>query len=85
MPSSGIRQPESHGAVGLAPMAYLLNRHMALAKTMLQRGEAGIAEIAERVGYGSASAFSVSQHLQSLLASLHRTMNGTVLGKASER
>jgi AraC-like DNA-binding protein len=47
-------------AVGLAPMAYLLNWRMALAKTMLQRGEAGIAEIAERVGYGSASAFSVA-------------------------
>lgn len=47
-------------AVGLAPMAYLLNWRMALAKTMLRRGEAGIAEIAERVGYGSASAFSVA-------------------------
>lgn len=47
-------------AVGLAPMAYLLNWRMALAKNMLQRSEAGIAEIAERVGYGSASAFSVA-------------------------
>jgi AraC-like DNA-binding protein len=47
-------------AVGLAPMAYLLNWRMALAKNMLQRGEARIAEIAERVGYGSASAFSVA-------------------------
>ena len=47
-------------AVGLAPMAYLLNWRMALAKTMLRRSEAGIAEIAERVGYGSASAFSVA-------------------------
>ncbi|MGA0599349.1 AraC family transcriptional regulator [Caulobacter sp. KR2-114] len=47
-------------AVGLAPMAYLLNWRMALAKNMLQRNEAGMAEIAERVGYGSASAFSVA-------------------------
>lgn len=47
-------------AVGLAPMAYLLNWRMALAKSMLRRSEAGIAEIAERVGYGSASAFSVA-------------------------
>jgi len=47
-------------AVGLAPMAYLLNWRMALAKNMLQRNEAGIAEIARRVGYGSASAFSVA-------------------------
>lgn len=47
-------------AVGLAPMAYLLNWRMALAKAMLRRGETGIAEIAERVGYSSASAFSVA-------------------------
>ncbi|WP_410803455.1 helix-turn-helix transcriptional regulator [Paraburkholderia sp. SIMBA_053] len=47
-------------AVGLAPMAYLLNWRMALAKNMLSRTNHGIAEIAERVGYGSASAFSVA-------------------------
>ncbi|NVN09670.1 AraC family transcriptional regulator [Nguyenibacter vanlangensis] len=46
--------------VGLAPMAYLLNWRMALAKNMLRRSEVGIAEIAQRVGYGSASAFSVA-------------------------
>jgi len=33
---------------------------MALAKNMLRKGGVGIAEIAERVGYGSASAFSVA-------------------------
>ncbi|PMS23707.1 AraC family transcriptional regulator [Trinickia dabaoshanensis] len=47
-------------AVGLAPMAYLLNWRMALAKNMLRRTNRSIAEIAERVGYGSASAFSVA-------------------------
>jgi AraC-like DNA-binding protein len=47
-------------AVGLAPMAYLLTWRMALAKNMLRRTNRGIAEIAERVGYGSASAFSVA-------------------------
>lgn len=47
-------------AVGLAPMAYLLNWRMALARNMLRQSDAGIAEIAERVGYGSASAFSVA-------------------------
>jgi AraC-like DNA-binding protein len=47
-------------AVALAPMAYLLNWRTAMAKNMLRRSEAGIAEIAERVGYGSASAFSVA-------------------------
>jgi len=46
--------------VGLAPMEYLLAWRMALAKTMLRERQAGIGEIAERVGYGSASAFSVA-------------------------
>jgi transcriptional regulator GlxA family with amidase domain len=31
-----------------------------LAKNLLRKQEAGIAEVAERVGYGSASAFSVA-------------------------
>ncbi|MDR3495877.1 MAG: AraC family transcriptional regulator [Ancalomicrobiaceae bacterium] len=47
-------------AVGAAPMEYLLAWRMALAKNMLRRNESGVAEIAERVGYGSASAFSVA-------------------------
>lgn len=47
-------------AVGMAPMTYLLTWRMALAKKLLRHHNAGIAEIAERVGYGSASAFSVA-------------------------
>jgi transcriptional regulator GlxA family with amidase domain len=47
-------------AVGVAPMAYLLAWRMALAKNMLRQNDNGVAEIAERVGYGSASAFSVA-------------------------
>lgn len=47
-------------AVGIAPMAYLLAWRMALAKDLLRKKEAGIAEIAERVGYSSASTFSVA-------------------------
>jgi AraC-like DNA-binding protein len=47
-------------AIGLAPMEYLTRWRMALAKNMLRKGGVGIAEIAERVGYGSASAFSVA-------------------------
>ncbi|MDN7500210.1 AraC family transcriptional regulator [Burkholderia gladioli] len=47
-------------AVGVAPMAYLLNWRMALARNMLRQSDASIAEIAGRVGYGSASAFSVA-------------------------
>lgn len=47
-------------AVGIAPMEYLLSWRMALAKNLLLRGRTGVKEIAERVGYGSASAFSVA-------------------------
>lgn len=41
-------------------MEYLLAWRMALAKNMLRQNEGSVAEIAERVGYGSASAFSVA-------------------------
>lgn len=46
--------------VGVAPMEYLLAWRMALAKNLLQRKAGGVAEVAERVGYSSASAFSVA-------------------------
>ena len=46
--------------VGVSPMAYLLSWRMALAKNLLRRGDDGVKEVAERVGYGSASAFSVA-------------------------
>jgi AraC-like DNA-binding protein len=46
--------------VGVAPMEYLLAWRMALAKNLLRRKEGGVAEVAERVGYGSASTFSVA-------------------------
>ncbi|MET0322500.1 MAG: AraC family transcriptional regulator [Duganella sp.] len=47
-------------AVGMAPMAYLLAWRMAVARDLLARGQAGVAEVARSVGYGSASAFSVA-------------------------
>jgi AraC-like DNA-binding protein len=47
-------------AVGMAPMAYLLTWRMALGKQLLRQKANGIAEVAQRVGYGSASAFSVA-------------------------
>lgn len=47
-------------AVGVAPMEYLLAWRMALAKNMLRQQEGGIAEVAQRVGYSSASTFSVA-------------------------
>jgi AraC-like DNA-binding protein len=46
--------------VGVAPMEYLLAWRMALAKNLLRRKESGVAEVAERVGYSSASTFSVA-------------------------
>jgi AraC-like DNA-binding protein len=53
--------------VGLPPMEYLLAWRMAVAKDLLRRQELGIAEVAERVGYGSASTFSTafSRHVGS--------------------
>ncbi|MET0755122.1 MAG: AraC family transcriptional regulator [Pseudoxanthomonas sp.] len=47
-------------AVGMPPMEYLLAWRMAVAKDLLRRQELGIAEVAERVGYGSASTFSTA-------------------------
>jgi AraC-like DNA-binding protein len=47
-------------AVGVSPMEYLLAWRMALAKNLLRRKEGGMAEVAARVGYSSASTFSVA-------------------------
>jgi AraC-like DNA-binding protein len=47
-------------ALGMAPMAYLLAWRMALAKNLLRGRDGSISEIAQRVGYGSVSAFSVA-------------------------
>jgi len=47
-------------AVGMTPMEYLLGWRMALAKQLLRGRPTSVAEVAERVGYGSASAFSVA-------------------------
>jgi AraC-like DNA-binding protein len=46
--------------VGLAPMEYVLAWRMALAKRLLREDNLEIAQIAERVGYSSASTFSVA-------------------------
>jgi AraC-like DNA-binding protein len=47
-------------AVGVAPMEYLLAWRMAMAKSLLLRKDGGVAEVAQRVGYSSASTFSVA-------------------------
>lgn len=46
--------------VGVTPMEYLLGWRMAVARGLLRREGLGIGEVAERVGYGSASTFSTA-------------------------
>lgn len=46
--------------LGVPPMEYLLNWRMTLAKDFLRKGKGTVSEIAGRVGYGSASAFSTA-------------------------
>jgi AraC-like DNA-binding protein len=46
--------------LGASPMDYLLSWRMALAKDLLRREQLGLTEVAERIGYGSASAFSTA-------------------------
>ena len=46
--------------VGLAPMEYLLAWRMAMAKDLLRNRNSAIADVAETVGYGSASTFSTA-------------------------
>ncbi|MBU9425395.1 AraC family transcriptional regulator [Burkholderia gladioli] len=46
--------------IGMAPMEYLQAWRMALAKQWLRQGELSMAEIAERSGYGSVSAFGAA-------------------------
>jgi len=47
-------------AVGMPPMEYLLAWRMAVAKDLLRNEGVGLSEVAERVGYGSASTFSTA-------------------------
>lgn len=46
--------------MGMPPMEYLLAWRMALARNLLRHGDISIAEVAQRVGYSSASTFSVA-------------------------
>jgi AraC-like DNA-binding protein len=49
-----------HQAVGVRPMEYLQAWRMAVAKDLLGRGGIALAEVAQRVGYSSASTFSTA-------------------------
>ena len=46
--------------IGRAPMDYVTDWRMAVAKTLLRQGGLSNTEIALRVGYGSASAFGLA-------------------------
>ena len=46
--------------LGVTPMDYLLGWRIALAKDLLRRERAGVAQVAGRVGYSSASTFSIA-------------------------
>lgn len=46
--------------VGMPPMEYLLAWRMAVAKDLFRRRDLGVAEVATRVGYSSASTFSTA-------------------------
>jgi AraC-like DNA-binding protein len=46
--------------VGVPPMEYLLAWRMAVAKNLLRRKDVSVVEVAELVGYGSASTFSTA-------------------------
>ena len=46
--------------VGLPPMEYLLAWRMAVARDLLRKQDLAVTEVAERVGYGSASTFSTA-------------------------
>ena len=46
--------------VGMPPMHYLLEWRLALAKDLLRRARTPLAEVAEKIGYQSASAFSTA-------------------------
>jgi AraC-like DNA-binding protein len=77
-------------AVGLRPMEYLLAWRMALAKDLLRRPGVALAEVAERVGYSSASSFSTafSRHVgqapgQYQNSTRQRSVPGTSSSRAS--
>ena len=46
--------------IGMPPMLYLLEWRMAIARDLLRRERPPLAEVAERIGYQSASAFSTA-------------------------
>ena len=62
--------------VGMAPMEYLLAWRMEIAKELLRNSDLAVAEVAERVGYGSSSTFCVafSRHVGQSPSQFARTV-----------
>jgi len=52
--------PDLTRAVGVPPNEYLFSWRMAMAKDLLRQHDISLVEIAERVGYSSASTFSTA-------------------------
>jgi AraC-like DNA-binding protein len=69
--------------VGMTPMAYLQGWRMSLAEDLLVHQGLTVAQVAERIGYGSASAFSVafSRHFGVSPASFTRISRRTAIQK----
>jgi AraC-like DNA-binding protein len=68
--------------LGLSPMQYLTSWRMSLAKDLLRRQNLSVSEVAERVGYGSANAFSVafSRHVGRSPARYAKAQSGSPAG-----
>ncbi|MBQ2263758.1 MAG: AraC family transcriptional regulator [Loktanella sp.] len=63
--------------VGMTPMDYLLSWRMAVAKSLLRVGKLTLEEIADRIGYASASTFSTAfnRHVGQPPRRFHKTAN----------
>lgn len=53
-------KPALTEAVGVPPMTYLLHWRMTLARGALRNGDRDLAALAERLGYGSPTAFRIA-------------------------
>jgi AraC-like DNA-binding protein len=71
---------------GAAPLEYLTNQRMMKAAELLERTDATLEEIAERIGYGSEAAFSTAFKREMGMApgGYRRKQNKSRLGGTSE-
>jgi AraC-like DNA-binding protein len=71
--------------VGVPPMQYLAQWRIQLAASFLRGGKAGLAEIADRVGYGSEAALSRAFKREVGVAPAHYRSRAAEPGAASDR